>query len=76
MCATGGVEFISPAAGAIRPDAALRTRLVHLALVDIPGAELIARAIDSLISDPLYHMEAGMLKGIKKRAEGHAAAMT
>jgi hypothetical protein len=63
--------FISAAAGAIGPDAAPRARLIHFALVDIPGVELIARAVDFFISDPLHHyMEAGMLKGIKKRAEG------
>jgi hypothetical protein len=73
-----GMGFISAAAGAIGPDAALRTRLIHFALVDIPGVELVARAIDFFISDPLHHyMEAGMLKGIKERAEGTPpAAMT
>lgn len=40
-------------------------------MVRVPGVEFIARGIDFFISDPLHHyMEAGMLKGIKERAEG------
>jgi hypothetical protein len=44
---------------------------IHFAVVRIPGGELIARAVDFFISDPLHHyMESGMLRGIKERAEG------
>ncbi len=68
-----GMGFISAAAGAVAPDAALPTRVLQSAMVRIPGAELVARAIDFFISDPLHHyMETGMLRGIKQRAEGQA----
>jgi energy-coupling factor transporter ATP-binding protein EcfA2 len=67
--------FISAAACGVAPDAPLPGRLLHLALVCIPGAELTARAIDYFIADPLHHyMEAGMLQGIKQRAEGKLVA--
>jgi hypothetical protein len=63
--------FLSAAASGVAPDAPLPGRLLHLALVRIPGAELTARAIDFFIGDPLHHyMEVGMLRGIKQRAEG------
>jgi hypothetical protein len=66
-----GMGFISAAAGALAPDAALPSRLIHLAMTRIPGAGVIARGIDFFIGDPLHHyMEAGMLRGIKERAEG------
>jgi hypothetical protein len=48
-----GMVFISAAAAAIRPGAALRTRLIHLA-IRIPGVELIVGAIDFFISDSLH----------------------
>ncbi|MGE5286234.1 MAG: hypothetical protein ACM3ML_03325 [Micromonosporaceae bacterium] len=70
-----GTGFISEAAGAIAPDAALPARLLHVAMTRVPGAELAARGFDFFISDPLHHyMEAGMLKGIKERAEGKLRA--
>jgi hypothetical protein len=59
----------------VAPDAPLPGRLLHLALVRIPGAELTARAVDFFVGDPLHHyMEAGMLRGIKQRAEGKLVA--
>jgi hypothetical protein len=67
--------FLSAAAAGVAPDAPLPGRLLHLALVRIPGAELTARAIDFFIGDPLHHyMETGMLRGIKQRAEGKLVA--
>ena len=70
-----GMGFISAAAGGVAPDAPLPGRLLHLALVRLPGAELTARAIDFFVADPLHHyMETGMLRGIKQRAEGKLAA--
>jgi hypothetical protein len=69
------MEFLSAAAGGVGPDAPLPGRLLHLALVRIPGAELTARAVDLFIGDPLHHyMEAGVLGGIKQRAEGRLVA--
>jgi hypothetical protein len=70
-----GTGFISAAVGAIAPDAPLPSRALHFAMTHIPGAELLARAIDFFFSDPLHHyMESGMLKGIKERAEGRLVA--
>jgi hypothetical protein len=67
--------FLSAAAGGVAPDAPLPSRLLHLALVRLPGAELTARAVDFFIGDPPHHyMEAGMLRGIKQRAEGRLVA--
>jgi hypothetical protein len=67
--------FISAAAGGVAPDAPLPGRLLHLAMVRVPGLQLIARAIDFFVGDPLHHyMEAGMLRGIKQRAEGKLVA--
>lgn len=66
-----GTGFISAATGALAPDAALASRLIHFAVARVPGAGLTARAVDFFIGDPLHHyMEAGMLRGIKERAEG------
>lgn len=65
-----GMGYISAAAGGVAPDAPLPSRLLHSAMVRIPGLELTARAIDFFIGDPLHHyMEAEMLRGIKQRAE-------
>jgi hypothetical protein len=65
-----GMGFISAAAGAVAADAPLPSRLLHVAMVRVPGLELTARAIDFFIGDPLHHyMEVGMLRGIKQRAE-------
>jgi hypothetical protein len=70
-----GTGFISAAAGAIASDAPLPSRALHFAVTHIPGAELVARAIDCFFSDPLHHyMESGMLEGIKERAEGRLVA--
>jgi hypothetical protein len=37
----------------------------------LPGADLLARGFDFLVSDPLHHyMDTGMLQGVQRRAEG------
>ena len=70
-----GLGFISAAAGGVEPDAPPLGRVLHLAMVHVPGAELTARAIDFFIGDPLHnYMESGMLRGIKQRAEANLAA--
>ena len=67
--------FLSAAASGVGSDAPLPGRLLQLALVRLPGAELTARAVDFFIGDPLHHyMEVGMLRGIKQRAEGKLGA--
>ena len=68
-----GMGFISPAVRNIAPDAPLLSRAAAFVVVRVPGIELLARALDFFIGDPLHHyMEAGMLRGIKKRAEGQS----
>ena len=45
-------------------------RLIRLVVLRLPGADLVLRAVDFFIGDPLHHyMETGMLTGIKARAE-------
>ena len=62
--------FLSPAAQAIRPDAGPVPRLMRFALLQVPGVDLVIRALDFFVGDPLHHyMETGMLTGIKERAE-------
>jgi hypothetical protein len=66
-----GGGFVSPAAHAIQPDAGRLPRLLRLAVLHVPGADLALRGFDFFVSDPLHHyMETGMLTGIKARAEG------
>jgi hypothetical protein len=65
-----GMGYISAAAAGAGPDAAWVTRAVSSALRHVPGAMLLARAIDLFIGDPLHHyMEVGVLRGVKQRAE-------
>lgn len=65
-----GMGYLSAAAAGVAPDAPVPGRLLHVALVRIPGADLVARAIDFFLGDPLHHyMETGMLRGIKERVE-------
>jgi hypothetical protein len=69
-----GDGFVEPAFRAVDPDAPPPLRLIGSAVRTVPGTDLLARGFDLFVSDPLHHyMEAGMLKGIKKRAEGMAA---
>ncbi|MGY1617088.1 hypothetical protein ACI797_10120 [Geodermatophilus sp. SYSU D00691] len=69
-----GNGFVQPALHAIAPDAAPPVRLIAFAVRHLPGADLLARVFDFLISDPLHHyMETGMLKGVRKRAEEASA---
>jgi hypothetical protein len=45
-------------------------RLIRFAVLRVPGVDLVIRALDFFIADPLHHyMETGMLTGIKARAE-------
>ena len=45
-------------------------RLIRFAVVRVPGVDLLIRAVDFFVGDPLHHyMETGMLTGIKARAE-------
>ena len=74
-----GDGFVQPAMHAIAPDAAPLVRLIGFTVRHLPGADLLARGFDFFLSDPLHHyMESGVLKGIKKRAEGsvHGAGDT
>ena len=65
-----GMGFLSPAAHAIRPDAGPVPRLIRFAVLHVPGVDLLSRALDFFVGDPLHHyMETGMLTGIKARAE-------
>jgi hypothetical protein len=67
---TRGMGYIAPALTTISPDAPLLSRALAYAMRRIPGLELVARAIDFFVADPLHHyMEMGMLRGIKERAE-------
>lgn len=66
-----GDGFVQPAVHAIAPDAPPLSRFAGLVVRHLPGADLLARGFDFIVSDPLHHyMELGMLKGIKSRAEG------
>lgn len=66
-----GTGYLSAAVQGVAPDAPLVTRAMAFALSRIPGALLLARAVDVLVGDPLHHyMEVGMLRGTKARAEG------
>ena len=65
-----GMGFVSPAAHAISPDAGPVPRLIRFAVLRVPGIDLLLRALDFFVADPLHHyMETGMLTGIKTRAE-------
>jgi hypothetical protein len=65
-----GMGYLSPAAHAIGPDAGPVPRLLRRAVLRVPGVDLVLRAVDFLVADPLHHyMEIGMLRGIKARAE-------
>ena len=69
-----GDGFLQPALHAIAPDAPRPVRLIGSAVRHLPGADLLARGFDFLVSDPLHHdMELGMLRGIRARAEGATA---
>jgi hypothetical protein len=65
-----GAGFVEPAAHSISPDAGPGPRLIRFVVLRLPGADLVLRAVDFFIGDPLHHyMETGMLTGIKARAE-------
>ncbi|HTG48579.1 MAG TPA: hypothetical protein VK646_13080 [Actinomycetota bacterium] len=70
-----GMGYISAAAAGVGADAPLPSRMLGVILVRVPGAELVARAIDLFIGDPLHHyMESEMLRGVKERTESTATA--
>ncbi|MFB0838940.1 MULTISPECIES: hypothetical protein [unclassified Arthrobacter] len=65
-----GPGYLSAAVRGAGPDAPAVTRALAFALEKVPGAMLLARAVDLFIGDPLHHyMEVGVLRGVKQRAE-------
>lgn len=65
-----GKGYLSAAARGAGPDAPMATRALAFTLQNVPGAMLLARAVDLFIGDPLHHyMEVGVLRGVKQRAE-------
>ncbi len=63
--------YLQPAMHAIAPDASALPRLLAFVVGHLTGADLLARGFDFFVSDPLHHyMDTGVLKGVKKRAEG------
>lgn len=65
-----GAGYLSAAARGAGPDAPAATRALAFTLRNVPGAMLLARAVDLFIGDPLHHyMEVGVLRGVKQRAE-------
>lgn len=69
-----GMGYISAAAAGAGADAPAPTRALASTLHNVPGAMLLARAVDLFIGDPLHHyMEVGMLRGVKQRAEAARA---
>lgn len=70
-----GMGYISEALGGLASDAAPLSRAIRFVVVHVPGVDMLARALDFFIGDPLHHyMESGMIRGIKDRAEGKGAA--
>jgi len=66
-----GTGYLSAAADGVAADAPAVTKAVAFAVQHVPGATLLARAVDFFVGDPLHHyMELGVLRGIKQRAEG------
>jgi hypothetical protein len=56
------------------PDAGPLPRLIASVARHLPSAGLLARGFDVVVADPLHHyMDTGLLKGVKKRAEGAVA---
>ena len=68
---TRGTGYLLPALQAVAPDAGPLPRLIASVVRHLPGAGLLARGFDVVVADPLHHyMDTGLLKGVKKRAEG------
>jgi hypothetical protein len=68
---TRGMGYLLPALSVVARDASPLPRLIAFVVRHLPGADLLARGFDFFISDPLHHyMDTGVLKGVKKRAEG------
>ena len=65
-----GMGYLSATAQGAGPDAPAVTRALAFTLRNVPGAMMLARAVDLFIGDPLHHcMEVGVLRGVKQRAE-------
>jgi hypothetical protein len=68
---TRGTGYLQPALQAVAPDAGPLPRLIASVVRHLPGAGLLARGFDVVVAEPLHHyMDTGLLKGVKKRAEG------
>lgn len=68
---TRGMGYLMPALSIVAPDAAPLPRILAFVVRHLPGADLVARGFDFFVSDPLHHyMDTGVLRGVKKRAEG------
>lgn len=66
-----GTGYLSEAFEGVAADAPATTKAIGFAARHVPGAMLLARAVDVFIGDPLHHcMEVGVLRGTKERAEG------
>ncbi|MGX5716363.1 hypothetical protein [Arthrobacter sp. MAHUQ-56] len=69
-----GTGYLSAAVRGAGADAPAPTRALAFTLQNVPGAMLLARAVDLFIGDPLHHyMEVGVLRGVKQRAEAAQA---
>lgn len=65
-----GPGYLNAAALGAGADAPAATRALAFVLQKVPGAMMLARAVDLFIGDPLHHyMEVGVLRGVKQRAE-------
>jgi hypothetical protein len=68
---TRGTGYLLPALQAVAPDAGPLPRLIASVVRHLPGVGLLARGFDVVVAEPLHHyMDTGLLKGVKKRAEG------
>jgi hypothetical protein len=66
-----GTGYLSEAFEGVAADAPALTKAISFGAGHVPGAMLLARAVDVFIGDPLHHyMEVGLLRGTKERAEG------
>jgi len=65
-----GMGYLSAAVRGAARDAPVVTRALAFTLQKVPGAMMLARAVDLFLGDPLHHyMEVGVLRGVKQRAE-------
>lgn len=65
-----GTGDISAAVEGLAADAPAATTALAFAVHRVPGGMLLARGVGFFIGDPLHHhMEVGLLRGTRKRAE-------